>query len=122
MAEHNDFGQWGEQVAAEFLERKGYRILRRDWRFGHRDIDIIAATGDTLVIAEVKTRAAGSFTSPELAVDRRKMRSLAMAADAFVKRHAIDAPVRFDIIAVTGSTGGGCHINHIEDAFTPLPY
>lgn len=122
MAEHNDFGQWGEQVAAEYLEQKGYRIIRRDWRLGHRDIDIIAATGDTLVIAEVKTRADGSPTAPEQAVDRRKMRSLAIAADAFVKKHAIDATIRFDIIAITGRTGSVHSINHIEDAFTPLPY
>ncbi len=122
MAEHNDFGQWGERVAADFLEQKGYGIMRRNWRFGHRDIDIIAVDRDTLVIAEVKTRAGNTLTEPETAVDSRKMRSLAMAANAFVKKHGIDAPIRFDIIAVTGASGGEYSINHIEDAFTPLPY
>lgn len=122
MAEHNDFGQWGERIAADFLEEKGYGIMRRDWRFGHRDIDIIAVDGGTLVIVEVKTRAGNTPVNPETAVDARKMRSLAMAANAFVKKHGIDAPIRFDIIAITGKSGDGYQINHIEDAFTPLPY
>ena len=85
-------------------------------------IDIIAVDRDTLVIAEVKTRAGNTLTEPETAVDSRKMRSLAMATNAFVKKHGIDAPIRFDIIAVTGASGGEYSINHIEDAFTPLPY
>ncbi|MBO5187354.1 MAG: YraN family protein [Prevotella sp.] len=122
MAEHNDFGQWGERIAAEFLEEKGYGIMRRNWRFGHRDIDIIAVDGGTLVIVEVKTRAGNTPVNPETAVDGRKMRSLAMAANAFVKKHGIDAPIRFDIIAITGKSGEEYQINHIEDAFTPLPY
>ena len=50
MAEHNERGRWGEQKAAEYLEHKGYRILWRDWRDGHRDIDIVAVDADQLVI------------------------------------------------------------------------
>ena len=56
MAEHNDRGRWGEQKAAEYLERKGFRILWRDWRDGHRDLDIVAIDADQLVVVEVKTR------------------------------------------------------------------
>ena len=74
MAEHNDTGRWGERKAAEYLERKGYRILWKDWRDGHRDIDIVAVDADQLVVVEVKTRRSGSFMPPELAVDARKMR------------------------------------------------
>ena len=42
MAEHNDLGKWGEDLAADYLQRKGYMILERDWKSGHRDLDIIA--------------------------------------------------------------------------------
>ena len=84
MAEHNDKGQWGERLAAEYLERKGFRILWRDWRDGHRDLDIVAVDADQLVVVEVKTRRAGSFLAPELAVDARKRRALRRAADAFL--------------------------------------
>ena len=48
MAEHNDLGKWGEQVAVDYLQRKGYEILERDWKSGHRDLDIIALDGDTV--------------------------------------------------------------------------
>ena len=97
MAEHNDTGRWGERKAAEYLERNGYRILWRDWRDGHRDLDIVA-------------------------VDARKMRSLAIAAAKFASTYGIEFPLRFDIVAVTGNPGGDCEINHIEDAFTPMQY
>ncbi len=122
MAEHNDTGRWGEQKAAEYLERKGYRILWRDWRDGHRDLDIVAVDADQLVVVEVKTRRNADYMPPELAVDARKMRSLAVAAAKFVGTYGIEFPLRFDIVAVTGTPGGDCDIRHIEDAFTPMQY
>ena len=86
MAEHNDFGKWGEDYAAEYLQKKGYIIMERDWTFGRskRDIDIICKTSDmtTVVFVEVKARANDDVTSPEDAVDIRKMRHLMVAADA----------------------------------------
>ena len=105
MAEHNDTGRWGERKAAEYLERKGYRILWRDWRDGHRDIDIVAVDADQLVVVEVKTRRNADYMPPELAVDERKMRSLAVAAAKFVRTYGIEFPLRFDIVAVTGTPG-----------------
>lgn len=122
MAEHNDTGRWGEQKAAEYLERKGYRILWRDWRDGHRDLDIVAVDADQLVVVEVKTRRNADYMQPELAVDARKMRSLAVAAAKFVRTYGIEFPLRFDIVAVTGMPGCQCDISHIEDAFTPMQY
>ena len=94
MAEHNDTGRWGERKAAEYLERKGYRILWKDWRDGHRDIDIVAVDADQLVVVEVKTRRSGSFMPPELAVDARKMRNLAIAATKFAAMYRIDSTNR----------------------------
>mgnify|MGYP000062616603 CR=1 FL=1 len=120
MAEHNDKGRWGERLAAEYLERNGFRILWRDWRDGHRDLDIVAVDADQLVVVEVKTRRAGSFLAPELAVDARKRRNLAIAAAKFVSAYGIEFPLRFDIVTVTGGDGGECEINHIEDAFNPM--
>lgn len=120
MAAHNELGFWGEQKAAEFLQQKGLRILRRNWRCGRRDIDIVATDFATLIIVEVKTRRNNDFTEPEAAVDRQKIRSLAIAADALIKEMETDMPVRFDIISVTGTPAGDCRINHIEDAFMPF--
>ncbi len=115
-------GRWGEQKAAEYLERKGFRIVQRDWRDGHRDLDIVAVDADYLVIIEVKTRRDGALTDPETAVDVKKIRNLSIAASKFVKQTDIEFPVRFDIVTVTGNGSDVCDINHIEDAFLPLPY
>lgn len=119
MAEHNELGRWGEEKAAEYLERKGFRVLERDWKTGHRDIDIVAIDSDVLVIIEVKTRRNKVFMEPELAVDWKKIHSLTLAANAYIRTHRVDFPVRFDIITVVGTGEDNCQINHIEDAFRP---
>ena len=56
MAQHNDFGAQGEDIAIDYLRRKGYVILDRNWRSGHREIDIVARKDDTVVFVEVKAR------------------------------------------------------------------
>ncbi len=122
MAAHNELGKWGEQVAARYLAQKGYRLLARNWKDGHRDLDIVAADGSTLVVVEVKTRRNNVFNEPEEAVDWRKVRSLSLAAGKYVKIHGIDADIRFDIVAVTGTDDDNCRVNHIENAFLPAGY
>lgn len=121
MAAHNDLGHWGEQRASEFLEQKGYRIIERNWHIGHRDLDIVAVDDSTLVIVEVKTRSNDYFMVPELAVDRKKIQSLTLAANAYVKMHRLNLSIRFDIVAITGTDDSNCRIKHIENAFLPLP-
>lgn len=120
MAAHNELGKWGENKAAEYLERKGYRIIERDWRIGHRDLDIVAIDSGMLVFVEVRTRRNNVFMEPELTVDRKKMRSLMIAANAYIKTHNIDFDLRFDIITVLGTNDNDYKINHIEEAFNPM--
>lgn len=122
MAEHNDLGKWGEDEAALYYEDRGYEILERDWKVGKRDIDLIALTEDkdTLVFVEVKTRQNNDLQEPEEAVDVKKMRNLAIAANAFVKLHGLDMDVRFDIISVIGKCSCVESIECFEDAFNPL--
>ena len=122
MAEHNDLGKWGEDQAAQYLEEKGYEILERDWKFGKRDIDIIALTEDgmTLVFVEVKTRKNDDMQEPEEAVDVKKMRNLAKAANAYIKLRNFNVDVRFDIISVIGNFSCLQSIECFEDAFNPL--
>ena len=122
MAEHNDLGKWGEDEAALYYEDKGYEILERDWKVGKRDIDLIALTEDkdTLVFVEVKTRQNNDLQDPEEAVDVKKMRNLAIAANAYVKLHGLDMDVRFDIISVIGKCSCVESIECFEDAFNPL--
>jgi putative endonuclease len=119
MAEHNQTGMAGEELAAAFLTEKGYDILEKNWRFGHEEIDLIAKKSDVLVIAEVKTRTSNFFGEPEQFVNRQKQKRLIKAANAYVERKNIDAEVRFDIISVIIS-GEKKKIHHLEDAFRPV--
>ena len=119
MAAHNELGKWGEQIAAEYLQKKGYRIMFRDWKIGHRDLDIIAKQNDVVVIVEVRTRRNNHFGDTEMTIDRQKIRNICIASNAFVKRLRIDNEIRFDIIAITGTPEIGYTINHIEDTLKP---
>lgn len=122
MAEHNELGKWGEDEAVLLLQDEGYVILERDWRQDHRDLDIIAVSpqGDVLVIVEVKTRETDDCQQPEESVDRRKMRNLAIAANAYVKSARQDKELRFDIVSVVGKARQVESIRHIKDAFNPM--
>lgn len=119
MAQHNELGKWGEEIAEKFLQNKGYRILARDWKDNHKDIDIIAEDNGTLVFVEVKTRKNDTYMQPEQAVNKQKIKNLTLAANRFVKMNQIDMNLRFDIVSITGTNENSCKINHIEDAFLP---
>ncbi len=116
MAEHNDKGIDGEELAAAYLAEKGYTILERNWRFGKEEIDIIAQHQDTIIVAEVKTRSGSFFGEPQEFVNRQKQTHLIRAANAYLEKNKLELEVRFDIIGVILS-GKKHKINHIEDAF-----
>ena len=115
MAIHNQLGKWGEDVAADFLQQKGYRIVARNWKYGKRDLDIVATEGDTLVVVEVKTRSGNILIQPEMAVDYAKLMSLRKAANAFVKARLIDATIRFDVVSISVQTAQQYKIVHYQD-------
>lgn len=118
MAQHNRLGREGEDAAAGYLVEHGYHIVERNWRFHRYEIDIIAQKDGTLAIIEVKTRRNDFFISPEESVTDMKMQHIMACADAYVRSHGINMPVRLDIITVIG-TRAPYRINHIEDAFYP---
>jgi putative endonuclease len=119
MAEHNDLGRKGEEIAAAFLTEKGYQILEKNWRQWRNEIDIIAVDGKHLVIVEVKTRQSAFFGEPETAVTREKQKALIRAANAYIRYKNLDHEVRFDIISVIIAKEKE-KIHHIEDAFYPV--
>ncbi|MBQ8360983.1 MAG: YraN family protein [Bacteroidaceae bacterium] len=118
MAEHNLRGKRGEEEAAKHLLTNGYTILHRNWRSGHKELDIVARQGNELVVVEVKSRKDTLFGQPEDAVDGRKIRRIVASTDAYLRKFAIDLPVRFDIITVIGEEAP-YRIEHICDAFFP---
>jgi putative endonuclease len=118
MSKHYDLGKNGEEIAASYLEDKGYKIVKRNWRFGKDEIDIIAEHNNFLVVVEVKTRSSSFFGNPEEAVDEQKQKFLIRATHEFVMQKEIDLEVRFDIISIVIESNKQS-INHFEDAFYP---
>lgn len=116
MAEHNETGQKGEELAASYLQNKGFVILEKNWRFKNLEADIIATTAKTLIIAEVKTRRSNYFGEPETFVNKQKQKNLIKAAHEYIQRNNLDLEVRFDIISIILGDSQ-MKINHIEDAF-----
>ena len=115
MAQHNDFGRWGEELAEHYLIEKGYTIVERDWRDGHRDIDIIAYHEGIYVFVEVKTRKNTDFRLPIEAVDQKKRKNLRAAIAYYLRTHCEVDESRFDIISIVAPTRNDVHIEHYED-------
>ena len=116
MAAHNELGAWGEQLASDFLQQKGYTIIERDWKLGHKDLDIIARHKGVVVFVEVKTRRNRVFEEPEEAIDHRKLQHLRQAINYYVKSRRINLEIRLDVITVVGTPEGDPpEISHIED-------
>lgn len=118
MAIHNELGKEGEEVAVHYLTERGYRILHRNWRSGKKELDIVAEYNHELIVIEVKTRRNNTYGTPEEAVNERKIRRIVSSTDAYIRKFAIDLPVRFDIITLVGQEAP-FEIEHIEEAFYP---
>ena len=116
MAEHNELGQQGEQLAVEFLQKNGYEILETNWTFQKAEIDIIVQKEEVLAIVEVKTRSSIDFGLPQDFVKPKKIQLLVKAVNEYVTTHDLDVSVRFDIIAIQ-KNGNEFIIEHLEDAF-----
>lgn len=119
MANHNELGKVGEEIAKDYLVTKGYEIMQSNWRFERKEIDLIARIGELVVIAEVKTRSTDYYGNPAEFVTRTKQNFLVKAADAFAQELDFDAEIRYDIISII-KRGNNFSIDHIEDAFIPL--
>jgi putative endonuclease len=112
-------GARGEQAAAKFLRRLGYKTVARSQRSRLGEIDLIAVDGRTVVFVEVKTRATHDAGHPAEAIDADKQRRLTRAALGYLKRHGLlECSARFDVVAITWPEGGGKPtIEHIVNAF-----
>lgn len=120
MSQHNEFGQISEDHAAAYLMARGYTIRDRNWRLGHKEIDIVAQKDGVVAFIEVKARRSNRFGEAIEAVTDSKIRNLVIAANAYARYHRINLPTRFDIIGITGEPGQQT-VEHIESAFhSPL--
>ena len=116
MAEHNELGKIGEELAVDFLTEKGYEILETNWTFQKAEVDIIAQKENILAVVEVKTRSSVDFGSPQDFVKPKKIKLLVKAINEYVIMNDLDVEVRFDIIAIHAK-GKEFEIEYLEEAF-----
>jgi putative endonuclease len=119
MTTHNQrLGLLGEQIAARWLTRKGWRIVYRRFKNGRRDIDLVAQREATVAFVEVKARAGSEFGDPVEAVHLKKQRELTKSAHVWIDRHGRDEEMyRFDVVGVLVD-GERVLVKHVENAFS----
>ena len=111
-------GRFGATRAREYLVERGWTIEAANYRFGRREVDLVARRGNLVAFVEVKTRAGAGYGSPEEAVTRLKRREIELVALEYLVRHRLDdVDVRFDVLAVT--VENGVRVEHFEDAWRP---
>ena len=111
-------GAWGEEIASQYLEAKGYKILTRNWRTQEGEVDLVAQDGETVVFVEVKTRTSKDFGWPEDSVTTAKQRRLQRSAMAYLlDQDLMDVLWRIDVIAIDRNRSGGVErLEHYIDA------
>ncbi|MBQ7632401.1 MAG: YraN family protein [Paludibacteraceae bacterium] len=112
----------GEQEAAKLLEKKGFKVIERNWRMGHLEVDLIAENRHEIVFAEVKARTSTfGDVRPEEFVDAHKKQRMIAAANAYIKYRKTEKLLRFDIIGVLlhPETLEITYRCHLENAFYP---
>ena len=118
MARSHEMGQFSESLAARFLEARGYQILERNYRVGHKEIDLIVRRHDLVAFVEVKARAGPSYGHPLEAITWAKRREVAYVARVWIAAHgAPDLSYRFDAIAIVWSRGNPA-IEHVPNAWS----
>jgi len=112
------FGDRGEDIAVDYLSSNNFKIIERNYRYGHGEIDIIAKDGEVLVFVEVKTRKNLEFGPPELAITKRKQSQVRKISEAYlIEKNIADTDCRIDVVAILIRKNIPPKITHIENAF-----
>ena len=120
MGRNNLVGAWGEQIAAEYLRKKRYKLLAAGYRCRFGEIDLIVSDGKYLVFVEVKLRKSAQFAKALEYVDRRKQDRLRTTAEMYLSQNPTELQPRFDVIEIYAPEGMETvcpEIYHMEDAF-----
>jgi putative endonuclease len=111
-------GDRGELIAAEHLERAGWQVLHRNFRLGHKEVDLVARRGEVVAFVEVKTRAGLGYGHPLESITARKRREIFTVAGAWIERFGAEGDTyRFDAVSVLVRGGGEPQVEHVEDAW-----
>lgn len=116
-ADRQELGLLGERHAERWLVARGWRVLARRFRSGHRDLDLVVERSGTVAFVEVKARRSRRWGHPVEAVDWRKQRELVRSAQVWIARHGrAGTAYRFDVIGVLVD-GDRVRVRHVENAF-----
>lgn len=117
MAEIHRRGRRGEAVVAAYLKGEGWQLLHRNWRFHHKEVDLVVERDGLVAFVEVKTRTAGGLGHPLQSIGAGKRRDLATAARGWIAKHGHPYHTfRFDAAHVVMGPGG-TRVEHVEDAW-----
>lgn len=115
-----DLGKQGEEIACRMLEQMGHRILEKNWRSGHLEIDIITSEGKGIHFVEVKTRMSSIQAPPQESVNSAKQRRITKAARRYIRLKGMDdAEYMFDVVAITFEDGE-IFTEFIPQAYIPI--
>ncbi len=112
---HTNFGALAEAHAAQYLQKKGYILLEKNYRYQKAEIDIVVEKNNTLIFVEVKARKNSTFGNPEEFVSKKKQQLLFSAAENYIFDIKWKNNIRYDIIAILNNKN--MKILHLEDAF-----
>lgn len=110
-------GRRGEQLAADYLRKRGWRIVGMNFSCRFGEVDVIAENRDFLVFAEVKARKNARFAAAREFVTPAKQRRVLLAGQLWLQRNPTEKQPRFDVIEVYGAEGETPELIHIENAF-----
>ena len=117
MAHNQKIGRWGEEMAAAYLQKRGYEIVEKNARTPYGEIDLVARRDELTVFVEVKTRTSRRFGLPEEAITPRKQAHMLAAAEHYAAEHEIDS-WQADVLAVEGAPGKTPSIEHFENVLS----
>ncbi len=108
-------GLKGEQIAKKYLRKKGYSILETNYQCRFGELDLIARDKNCYVFCEVKTRSKGMIAAPQESVTPAKQRKMIKTAEHWLMEHPVDAPLRFDVLAIAPDSFGRWTVEHLEN-------
>lgn len=116
MNSNLDIGEFGEDLAVEYLESKGFEILERNWRYKHWELDIICKEGDTTVFVEVKTRKSTKYGLPEEGLTKKKLKTIIAAGAEYLHKNP-NWDIRYDCVSILLEGKKVKDLLHIRDVY-----
>lgn len=110
------FGLEGEEKAARYLKKQGYKIIAKNFQTRFGEIDIVAENREYIIFVEVKARGEKSIAEPKEFVDSRKQRKIITTAEIYLTENPTEKQPRFDVVEIK-KENGKTNLNHIPNAF-----